>query len=125
MSGVTSTGTKELLAGIGKLSPAVTAAARRVAIASSNRIASSMRRLIRVRTGKTRSTIAIEVEEQKRQVVIKVGDIDGPPVAWFIERGTVRMEAKPFMRPSFEAENDQYRHDLERETAAAAQDALG
>lgn len=123
--GVTSSGLLEFKAGVEKLPAAVTAAARNVARRTALAVAAGARLRVRVRSGAMQRSIRVDPDEQHRQYKVTAGNIDGPPIALFLELGTVHMSAKPFMGPALEAERGNYERDLERETAAAARQVLG
>lgn len=115
---VTVAGLKELDAAIDKLPDAVTAALRGVAKDTAYRIQARARVLAPVGTeprgkytkGQPHLRDAIEVIEQseQKQFLVDPNTPWLPNLALWIERGTTRMAARPFMRPAGDAENARY-----------------
>lgn len=107
------------------LPSAVTAACRRVARDTSNRVADLARQRVRVRTGALKRSIRVSEDEANRAFRVSVGDIDGPPIALFLEYGTEHMEARPFFGPALEIGGRTYQRDLEAATEQAAKQTFG
>lgn len=59
------------------------------------------RELVPVRTGATRDSITYRLEQQGGAIHIIFGAYT--PYAIFLELGTVKMEARPFLRPAVDA----------------------
>lgn len=121
---VTSTGMNEMRQAIARLPEAVTAAARRVARNTALRVAAGARARVRVLTGDLQRSITVRPDEANKRYMVTAGRIDGPPIALFLEAGTVKMTAKPFMGPALEAERGSYLSQLASETAKAAEQAF-
>ena len=119
-AGVTGSGVREMQSAIQKLPAAVTAAARNVARATALRVAAGARLRVRVRSGVLQRSIRVSPDTAQKQYVISAGLLEGPPIALFLEHGTIHMRAMPFMGPALNAERANYLRDLERETAKAA-----
>jgi len=58
--------------------------------------------LVPVRTGRLKSSIRIEETGRLMERVVRAGG-DEAPYAGFVEHGTYKMAAQPFMRPAAEA----------------------
>jgi HK97 gp10 family phage protein len=87
--------------------------------ATSARVASRAQGLVRRRTGLLQSRIV--AIPRPRSVSAVVG-VQGPDAYYwkFVEYGTVKMPARPFMRPAAMAEESQHKADLETALSAAA-----
>ncbi len=120
-AGVTVTGLTELRAAVDRLPETVTAALKGVAQKTAVRIRDEYRRrlLAQTKAHKTAASARVLEELDKKQYVVNVpGDPADPAnLAWWFERGTRRMAAKPALRPAGDAENDRYKRDM---AAAAA-----
>lgn len=129
---VTTTGLRELTVAVEKLPVTVEQASLRVARETSYRVAARARGRVprgpdpRQRGGlHTVDSIVVLVDAEKKEVRVEVGTgVEPPMLPIWIEFGTRFQVARPFMRPALDAEDAQYRQDLERETAQAAADLL-
>lgn len=129
-AGADATGMKELNAAIDRLPQTVTAALRGVAKNSAERIKIRAHDLAPVggepRGEHTagnphmRDTIAVTEEADKKQFVVGPNTPWLPELGLWIERGTVHMSARPFMRPAGDEEDSHYK----RESLAAADQAV-
>lgn len=127
--GVTTTGLREARAAVAQLPRAVTLALRGVAWQSSRRIKADAQRRLRAQThgtGKTADAIVVIEEEAKKQFVIaSQGDAgDAANLPLWLEYGTVKMTAKPYMRPSALAESPTYKREMEEQSIEAARRTL-
>ncbi len=125
-SGVTVTGLQEARAAVATLDVTVQAALKAVAKRTADRIAVNAAALLRSKThgtGKTAASIRVLDESDEHQYTVNVpGDPEDPEnLALWLERGTRFMAARPFLRPSGDAENARYKSDM----AKAAEDAVG
>ena len=129
---VTTTGLSELQRAVEKLPVAVEQASLRVARETGYRVAARARGRVprgpdpRQRGGQhTMDSIVVLVDAAKKEVRVEVGTgVEPPMLPVWIEHGTLFMLARPFLRPALDAEDAQYRADLERETADAAAEVL-
>lgn len=129
-AGADATGIKELATAIDKLPQVVTAALRGVAKTSAERIRRRAHDLAPVGEAPRgthtegqphmRDTIAVTEEADKKQFVVGPNTPWLPELGLWIERGTVRMLARPFMRPAGDEEDAHYK----RASVAAADQAV-
>ena len=127
--GVTTMGLREARAAVEQLPRAVTLALRGVAWQSSRRIQEDAKRRLRAQThgtGKTADAIVVIEEAEEQQFVIaSQGDAgDAANLPLWLEFGTVKMSARPYMRPSALAESDRYRQEMAKASGDAARDVL-
>ena len=132
--GVTATGMKELAQAIDRLPDTVTAALRRVALNSARRIQASAHAGAPVNTGiRSKHTEgqphlrdSIIVEEVPGQKLFRVWPNTPwlPNLGLWIERGTVHLRARPFMRPAGDAEHASYQSNMVTAADRAATEAL-
>ena len=142
---VTTTGLREMRAASNRLPDELTAALRRVAQRTAQRVQAGARARVAVATGWTREHIALRESPADKAFIVSAGT-DRPRVgiAWhtrrsgrshtqrvtlnmlpsWLEYGTVHMTARPFMRPSTEAERASYVRDMRRETLRVAREVL-
>lgn len=113
---ITAIGLTELRQAIDDFPNDVTAALRAVAWRTSRRVKDRAREILNGRTGGKADRIAtISIVEDVGEHVFRViaeGPADKPAnLALWFERGTRYMEARPFMRPAGDAEDERYRQD--------------
>ena len=129
-AGVTTTGMREARASVERLPIAVQIALRNVARATAFRIQAGAQRRVPVLTGWTRDHITVTEQFNEQTFTVSAGT-DSPQKGislhtkkstgrtWtqrvtlnmlpvWLEYGTGKMSARPFMRPASEAESDQY-----------------
>ena len=75
-------------------------------------------------TGKTASSIVVTEEPEKKQFLVEVINPDNPNLALWIERGTVKMRARPFMRPAADEIDASYRREMEAAAVGTATELL-
>jgi len=127
----TQTGVNEMRAAVQQLPAAVTAALRGVAEATSKRMLTHARELLRghLKSGRTALIDAMVIEEdganQAFRVISKTPPGQPANLPLWNEYGTVKMGARPYMHPSADAEVDQYRRDMEAASADAVATLLG
>lgn len=70
-----------------------------------------------VRTGTLRRSIQTEVEDQTTKIIATIGpQVDYAP---YVEFGTSRMAARPYMRPAFESEKEAAMDAIKQELRSA------
>lgn len=129
---VTSTGIPEMRKAIEAFPAAEQAALKEVARQTALREQATAVRLVPVDTGITRDSIKVIDDSAHRQFLVEVGPTphEGRRGHWatfvrdflavLIEHGTRFQQARPFMRPANDQEQDRYRRDMETASAAAA-----
>lgn len=127
--GATSTGVKEMLAAIETLPAKVTEALRGVASNSAHRIQTRARQRLdelTQGTGATAAEIKVFEEADKKQfLVLSEAPEDRPAnLPTWLEFGTRYMEARPYMRPALDEEQDPYRREMERASLQVASEAM-
>lgn len=115
-AGADATGFRELQALLDDFPNEVTSALRTVARDTADRVQARATQILDARTnGKASRIAAISIvdEPEQRQVRVIAEGISGKPanLALWFERGTRYMEARPFMRPAGDAEDDRYKRD--------------
>jgi HK97 gp10 family phage protein len=85
-------------------------------------VAEKARERVRVRTGKTKAHIRVVENSAQHAFTVAVEDVEGrnPMVPVWIEFGTSKMAAQPFLGPAI----DSSRGEFEREAAALLMSAL-
>lgn len=85
-------------------------------------IATEAKRLVPVDTGKLRDSIAVQVEKKRRdddeRLVVVGFKRPSSAIAHLVEFGTVKMAARPFMRPAADAKADEALNAIGRVMAA-------
>lgn len=127
---VTITGLDEVRAAVTELPRAVTLAVRAVAWRTSRRVYSSAQARLNALThgtGETARNLRVTEHEERKSFVVDVGPMAGRPanLPLWIERGTIKMRARPFMRPSLEAESATYIREVEDAVQRVGTEALG
>lgn len=116
-AGATATGLKELREAIDRLPDDVTKALRLVALVSANRIQARAKSILRSKLKTSAHAlvdgIVVIPEPEKKQYKV---DSTRPPsqptnLPLWIERGTIKMAARPYMRPAGDAEEETYQRD--------------
>lgn len=119
------TGVAETLKAIEEFPEAETAALKAVAKVNAGRIHARARLLLAQQThgeGNTAAALKVSEDAPNRQFVVEFGLIRNRPAmlpVW-IELGTVRMNARPFMRPAADAFRDKYRAEMAMASEVAA-----
>lgn len=127
----TQTGRNELRSSIEQFPANVTAALRKVAQGTANAVAVRARQLLRSqqKTDSTKLMADITVEEDaanKQFIVVSRSPIGQPTnVNLWNEHGTVRMGARPYMRPAAQAENSRYQTEMQAAALSAARETFG
>jgi HK97 gp10 family phage protein len=114
---VTETGMAELRKALEDLPRTVTLALRAVAWQSSRRIKDRAAQILNSKTsgtGKTAASIEIiEEPENKQFIVWPRGNPDRPSnLPLWLEFGTRFMQARPFLRPAADEEDDKYKRNM-------------
>lgn len=129
MAGATIPEFARVYAAVQKLDTTVQAALRQVAEDTANRAKETARIKVPHDTYVTRDSIAVVPEPENRQFRVEVGTAphnrDGrtaflPNLPLWLEYGTSKMEARPFLRPAMDAERERYIRDM----AAAVTDVV-
>lgn len=109
---------------------AVTAKLRSIAWRTSRDVKETARRLApRSQDGSGNphlaDSIVITEEAEKKQFLVSPETPWQPNLGLWIERGTVKMRARPFMRPAGDSVEAPYRRDMEAGALAVANEVLG
>jgi HK97 gp10 family phage protein len=118
-------GSKQLEQQTARVTSRLEAELRTVARNTAGRMKTGAQARVRVRTGQTKTRIVVVEQADKKQFSVEVEDIPGrnPMVPVWIEFGTRKMPAQPFMGPAADAERDQYRADGEAACARVLEQA--
>jgi HK97 gp10 family phage protein len=118
---VTMTGFNEFALAMVQFPPELEKALQEVARDTAERIATRARRLVPVRSGRTKNSIRVVADLKHHRYYVEVGPHEGMPadkdwpanLSIWIEFGTRYKSARPFMRPAVDAERDPYGLSLE------------
>lgn len=127
----TQTGLAEMKAAIAKFPAAHTARLRAVAEAAAHRVRARAQQILASKThgtGRTEARIG-EVQEdaanQQFLIVSRAPRGRASNLPWLLEYGTSKMGARPYMRPAADAEEDQYRREMDTASADETRKAFG
>lgn len=103
------TGTRELFRNLDKIEKYVNKHLDDIIRKAAKVIKRDMKARAPIRSGTLQENIEIEVKEVKilqNSIRVGIGPVGDDPFYWyFIEKGTYKMEAQPFVRPAFD-DND-------------------
>jgi HK97 gp10 family phage protein len=113
--GVTVNGVDDLLRATDRAGERLEAGLRSVAQRTAARIRNGAQSRVRLHTGATRRGIVIVESHDKGQIRVEAtpAPLAHPMLPWWIELGTSKMPAAPFMGPAIDAERSNYAHDGE------------
>lgn len=128
-AGATVAGLKEAYVVVEKLPETVTTALKSVARQTADRIAVNAAAILRSKThgtGKTAGSIRVLDESDQKQYTVNVpGDSENPAaLPGWLEYGTRYMSARPFLRPSGDAESGRYIAEMTAVAEKTLQDVL-
>lgn len=110
-----------LIAALDRLGPSVEARLKAAARVTADNIAKEARNRVRRRTGHTAAQIRVEEMTEKAGYVVRANDLSTKKhVESWLEFGTVKMSAKPFLFVSARLENPSH----DRRMREAIQDAI-
>jgi hypothetical protein len=126
---VTMTGFREVQRAVEALPQAVTGALRSVAQRTAVRVqgrAKMILRSITSGTGATANALRVTERDQMQAFIVDVGPVIGRPdnLPLWLELGTVKMSARPFLRPAMEEASADYVRDAEAAVVHVAREAL-
>lgn len=134
----TLTGVKEMRQALGRFPDESVQAMQKVARQAALRVKDRARALVPVDTGITRDSIDVQPDHANKQY--KVGVFASPPhvrkgrdsrtaylpnLAIWLEFGTTRKPARPFLRPALDAESASYKAAMQTEIDALMQKTFG
>lgn len=127
---VTLTGFEQVSQAVEQLPPSITVALRDVAQKTARRVQARAKTILLSKThgeGKTADAIRVVERDEMQAFVVDVGPVPGRPanLPLWLERGTVKMGARAFLRPAMEENSDAYVHDSEAAAVSAAVRTLG
>ena len=117
----------KLRANIERLPVRVTAQLRAVAWRTSRVVRTRAQQILRSQThgtGKTANSIVIVEQAEKKQFLVTVENPDNPELGLWLERGTVHMRARPFMRPAGDEATAGYVREMTEAATQAAEDSF-
>lgn len=127
----TQTGLDQFKQAVDRLPSAVTKALRSVAMITAHRVKGDAQHTLRsqLKTNAHKLADAIEIEEDapNKAFLVNSKPPSGQPrnLPIWIEHGTSKMAARPYMRPPADRARDQYTRDVEAASAKAAEDTFG
>ncbi len=128
---VTVTGLKELEQAIRVFPDTVQKALRTVALITATRVKDRARATVpydanhRGSRPHVRDTIVVVPDDAHKQYRVEVGGTALPMLAVWLEYGTSKMSARPFLRPAADAEEDAYKRAMVAAAEAVTEKALG
>jgi HK97 gp10 family phage protein len=127
---VTIKGLDALAKAVDRLPSAVTEALKQEAHASADRLAEAAKANLRSKThGSGKLADSIEVldksDEKKFTVNVPGGEGEDPMLGVYLEYGTKKMDARPFLRPARDAEEARYLRNMAAVATKAIKDLLG
>lgn len=133
--GATVTGLAELRRAVQRLPDVVQTALRKVARDTALRVRSNAAAKVPVDSGITHDSIAVIPNPEEQFYRVETGPApphrrEGrtaflPNLPLWIEYGTRFKQARPFMRPAFDQENDRYLRDMTAAITRTAKELLG
>jgi len=122
---ITTVGISDLRAARHRAGARLEAALRQTARTTAGKIRTGAQARVRVGTGQTKA--AIRIVEGHGQVRVEVADVPGrhPMVPVWLEFGTSKMPAQPFMGPALDAERAAYARAGEAANAKVLSEELG
>lgn len=125
---VTETGMSEARRTLERLPRAISSALRGVAHLTAVRIRDGARQRLLAQThgtGKTANAIAVREEEAKQQFLVESKAVRPAPanLPIWLEYGTSKMAARPYIRPAAESQRDDYTRATEAAVGRAASQA--
>lgn len=126
-AGVMQTGMTEARRTVDRLPRAVSQALRGAAFVTATRIRDKAKALLLAQTqgtGKTAAAIAVHEDEDQQQFRVESKAVRPAPanLPLWLEHGTVKMSARPYMRPAAESQRDEYVRASERAISHLAKD---
>lgn len=126
-AGVTTTGLAEMRTAVDTLAQREKAALQDTAVQTGRRIAARAQRLLRQQThgtGQTAAEIHLVTDAHGCQVISDAPADRPADLPTYLEFGTVKMGARPYMRPALDAEATPYQRDSERASFTTVQEVL-
>jgi len=125
-AGVTQTGMTEARRTVQALPRAISAALRGVAHLTAVRIRDGAKQRLLAQTagtGRTAAAIAVHEDDEQQQFRVESKAVRPAPanLPIWLEYGTVKMAARPYMRPAAEAQRDAYARASEAAATRAAE----
>jgi hypothetical protein len=147
-SNFTQTGRNEFVQAVERLPDAVTKALRSVALVTAHRVKGDAQQILRSKThgtGKTADAIFVEEDAADQAFLVKSPGVPHPRLSLhrmkrsgrthtqkvsqnnlpiWLEHGTSKMAARPYMRPAADHAQAPYRRDMEAASIKAVEDTL-
>jgi HK97 gp10 family phage protein len=126
---VTVTGLSDVRKGVEALPRAVTLALRAVAWRTARRVHAAAKARLQASThgtGATANALRVVERDQMKAFIVEVGPVPGRPanLPLWLELGTIKMRARPFLRPSMEEAHADYLREAEAAAVAVVAEAL-